>query len=481
MRMRRFAWFGLVIFLSGANLLVWSLLAWDQAHAQTIYPGVYWQSQSLGGLTKQQAKQVFDNAKNQLMSTPITLRVDQTVYRPSLADLGYSINTQAMTDEAYQFGREPNFLQRIEAILFAPKKLKNIEVSYTVDQTTLSSYLDAISSQLVHPFKDASLQLNNGTVTVVPGEPGETVDKTTSKATLLADIKPGQTVDIALPLTQQAPTLVDASQLAPAKAVVDKLIATPITMQAGDTKITWDASTLYSLVSFQTKDNQLTASIDQTKLKNQVAALAKKINVTAASKVVLSTDQSTINDGHDGRQLNQTQATQIILARLQNPGSTDVLNLPVDTISKSTVTQAPDYQLGRVDGKYIEVSLPKQTMYLIDGTNLVATFRVSTGEWSTPTPIGEFTIQDHIPVAWSAAFHLYMPHWMGLTGKSADGKDLGENVYGIHGLPYTKTWQETSAHIGTPVSHGCIRVGPGDIDQVYGWAEDGATKVFIHA
>jgi lipoprotein-anchoring transpeptidase ErfK/SrfK len=100
---------------------------------------------------------------------------------------------------------------------------------------------------------------------------------------------------------------------------------------------------------------------------------------------------------------------------------------------------------------------------------------VSTGKWSTPTPIGEFTIKNHIRTAWSNRFKLYMPYWMAI--QKPDGDYDG---YGIHGLPYWPSgYVEGESHIGRPASHGCIRVGSTHIQYVYDWVTDG-THVFIH-
>jgi lipoprotein-anchoring transpeptidase ErfK/SrfK len=52
--------------------------------------------------------------------------------------------------------------------------------------------------------------------------------------------------------------------------------------------------------------------------------------------------------------------------------------------------------------------------------------------------------------------------------------------YGIHELPeWPDGTKEGESHLGTPVSHGCVRLGRGDAQAVYDWVEVG-TPVFIH-
>jgi lipoprotein-anchoring transpeptidase ErfK/SrfK len=52
--------------------------------------------------------------------------------------------------------------------------------------------------------------------------------------------------------------------------------------------------------------------------------------------------------------------------------------------------------------------------------------------------------------------------------------------HGIHELPEWKNgYKEGANHLGTPVSHGCVRLGVGPAAKVYGWAEVG-TPIVIH-
>lgn len=120
--------------------------------------------------------------------------------------------------------------------------------------------------------------------------------------------------------------------------------------------------------------------------------------------------------------------------------------------------------------KTLRVDLKKQELYQQLGGVTIRTHTVSTGKWSTPTPKGTFTIGNKSPRAWSRAYGLWMPYWMGLAG-TRDG---------VHELPeWPNGYKEGASHIGTPVSHGCIRLGVGAAKIVYDWTEVG-TKISIN-
>lgn len=120
--------------------------------------------------------------------------------------------------------------------------------------------------------------------------------------------------------------------------------------------------------------------------------------------------------------------------------------------------------------KRIEVNTKTQKLsYFLSNVKL-GEFTVSTGKASMPTPKGTFTVDYKNPKAWSPAYGLWMPYWMSLY----HGK------FGLHELPeWPNGYKEGQDHLGTPVSHGCIRLGVGDAKTLYEWTLLG-TSVLIY-
>lgn len=119
--------------------------------------------------------------------------------------------------------------------------------------------------------------------------------------------------------------------------------------------------------------------------------------------------------------------------------------------------------------KRLLVDLSEQKLRQELGGVVIEEYRISSGKASTPTPVGTFTILSKHPRAWSNRAKLWMPHWMAFKG----------TVYGIHELPeWPGGKKEGEAHLGTPVSGGCIRVGVGVAKRLYEWSPVG-TPVII--
>ena len=127
--------------------------------------------------------------------------------------------------------------------------------------------------------------------------------------------------------------------------------------------------------------------------------------------------------------------------------------------------------------KAIRIFLRQQRAYLMQGGVVVKTYQISSGAPKTPTPTGTFRIYKKQDLRVSSLEVPYrMPHYMAFTPNEA---------FGLHGLPYlgraaedSAYWREARAHIGIPVSHGCIRFLPEEAAEIYEWADVG-TPVFI--
>ncbi|MEI7621002.1 MAG: L,D-transpeptidase [Candidatus Moraniibacteriota bacterium] len=125
----------------------------------------------------------------------------------------------------------------------------------------------------------------------------------------------------------------------------------------------------------------------------------------------------------------------------------------------------------KLTGKYIDVNLASQVMTLFEDGKAVDSYIVSSGKPGMETSKGEFAIRNKADRPWSKKYGLYMPNWMAL---------VPSGLFGIHELPeWPGGYKEGANHLGTPVSHGCVRLGIGPSKRVFDWAEIG-TPVVIY-
>lgn len=119
--------------------------------------------------------------------------------------------------------------------------------------------------------------------------------------------------------------------------------------------------------------------------------------------------------------------------------------------------------------KYIDIDLSEQILRYYQNGRMLGEHLISSGLPSMKTPVGEYTIWQKNPRAYSRQYDLYMPWWMSFKPS-----------YGIHELPeWANGYKEGEDHLGRVASHGCVRLGVGPAETVYKWANLG-TKVLIH-
>ncbi|MGB9552780.1 MAG: L,D-transpeptidase, partial [bacterium] len=124
--------------------------------------------------------------------------------------------------------------------------------------------------------------------------------------------------------------------------------------------------------------------------------------------------------------------------------------------------------------KKILVSLSRQTLYLLEGEKIVATFPTLTGAKGMGTPTGNYTVLSKYP---------------NVTMEGQIGTPLEyrvENVpwvlffidhsYAIHGN-YWKPLNFFGKDPSFTGSHGCVGLTPEDAKKVYDWAEIGTTII----
>ncbi len=121
-------------------------------------------------------------------------------------------------------------------------------------------------------------------------------------------------------------------------------------------------------------------------------------------------------------------------------------------------------------GKYIDIDLTDQNLYIFEDGKEKGAFKVSTGLRGMETPVGEFKVMGKSRRPWSAKYGLFMPWFIQFTNRG----------HGIHELPeWPGGYKEGTNHLGIAVSHGCVRLGIGPAQEVYDFAEIG-TPIVIH-
>lgn len=463
-------------------LAVLSLTAASGVTVAAIYqnrvlPKTFVAGAAVGGVKAADASTTITETARDYSRQPITLALNDQTAQVRLGDLGVTIDTNQtasqITNQAdswqwvsYSYWR--NFFQK-----------KNIGLTYTIDDSQLEKTLQSKFS-LAKAAQNAKLSVVNNVIVVEPGVIGATFDLVGLKTNIAMYLagSAGNTMAISAQISDPDITTDSANQT---KAVIEQTIPTVYLVNNGQ-NLNITPTGIYPEISFTAKGSHYDWQIDQSKLAAYIdSTISKKINVKTVAQVTMSDTGLITTQGVDGKNVDSKTLASKIIAAIINNTDTKVspISVPINTISFTSKIAYPNYTLGTFPGLYLDVSLSTQRISVINGSTLVAQYLISSGGWKTPTPVGTFYIFNKISEAYSPDFKLWMPMWNGLA-TSPDG--TGYLGYGIHALvcwDKACTNREGVTHIGTPVSHGCIRVDDNGIPWIYNNAPIG-TPVIIH-
>jgi lipoprotein-anchoring transpeptidase ErfK/SrfK len=156
-----------------------------------------------------------------------------------------------------------------------------------------------------------------------------------------------------------------------------------------------------------------------------------------------------------------TQTPTLTPTETPSPTPTATTETNPEEIAKFKVEPPNDVEN---NDRWIDINLTDQTLAVYDGSDLVDSFRVSTGTARTPTVTGEFSIWAKVRMQDMSGPGYYVRDvpWVMYFYKS----------YGIHG-----TWWHNN--FGTPMSAGCVNMTIEDAEWMYSWASVG-TIVSVH-
>ena len=347
---------------------------------------------------------------------------------------------------------------------------KNYQPLFTLHQVP-SQVSDMVAPSVV-TGKDAQFQLaDDGTLTMSKESAGTALDAGGLMAAIESGAFVGEPINIEL---MSVPVQTTEAMLMTMIEPMEKVISSPLQLTFNGKSYPVSGADLLAAANLSSDGGTWQVTLDGDSLGARLDEIAKSVDQAAKPRQINVNTGEVLDQGQDGVTLDRTSTlvamTTILQARLNSSSGLSSLAIATKTVTPTDQKISPNNTPGMYPGKYIEVDLSSQTLFQYEGENLIHTYRVSTGKWSTPTPIGTYAITNKSPRAYSSPYDLYMPWWMGFIG----------STYGIHELPeWPDGRKEGEGHIGTPVSHGCIRLGVGDAQTMYDWAEIGI-PVVVH-
>jgi len=464
---KRLLIFALIVLglLVGASTL---LFAYKKVYAEKIYPNVFFGEIDLSGKTKKQAVAILKNSFDKIGAQEVKFNANNKEIKATYLDTGLSLDMIEIAEQGYQFGRGGNFVENIThslQLVYTPYKISGLPY---IDEEKFQKFIEVSIKQLNSDPVDASIKVENGEVKLVESSNGQHVSLDNLDSLIIKSaLEKIETIALQTSVVNPAISTLDYSA---AQSGAEAYLNKEIVFTYNDLTFSPAKKDIGNWLEFYTESGNYKARLDDNYIKTYLNNIASRFEVKKADRQVDYQSGNVIKEGTEGIYLNKDQALADLKNQLEQDKITVTLVVTKQTPNEVKVYPAEGIIPGKFEGKYLDVNLSTQRLCQIEGSAVISCHVISSGKASTPTPEGTFSIGGKDPKRWSRTYGLWMPFW----------QEFKDGVYGLHELPeWPNGYKEGQNHLGIPVSHGCVRLGIGEAEEVFNWTEIG-TPVYIH-
>ena len=483
----------LITLIASSAYCVWVFLQrTERLYRGYIYPHVFALGVDLGGMTKQEAESALLDVAEYVNPGKVILTSGEHKWTYDWIEAGVFVDVTAIVDSAYDVGRDGDWQDQLKVWL----NYLDVQPRYGFEDRKGRILLGKISPEVSSPVIQPAIELDNGSVVVVPGKSGTALDVEGTLERLRTASRLAYQMEIPLELQAIEPTKPDTSVVT---AQAEQLLQRQITITAYDVlteqTLTWlldrdEIATWLFLVPGE--ENAPKVDVNKHRIRETLVQLAelmgdgRAFRYDEASEQIWETFISerssvTVYLTHPAR----TYAVQAgdtltqISRRFGIPaGRVAEVNagIDIDHLSIGQIIHVPSQDIVTpympVYWKKIVVSLSEQRVRVYENGVIIWDWITSTGLADSPTANGIFQVIEKEERAYASQWDLWMPYFIGVY-------EAGGNVVnGFHELPFLSNGQRLWAgSLGRPASFGCIILGIPDAEVLYNWVEIGVIVV----
>lgn len=436
-----------------------------KAYEGKILPKVTVAGIKVGGKTPSQAKALVQKYVDELNAKGPEITYGNETVSPRLADIGAGFDVDKVISNAYNYGRQGSFKDKISQNAQMVLRGKNVTLAPQIDEPKLDAYLSQMAQVVEVAPENAALRVSGAAVELTPAKIGRGLDKDKLKSDLTNLINTNKLESKIVLVTSDLSPKIKEEGTVSARAQAERFIkAAPINVTHEDQVYSADRAEIGSWITFNEAGDHLTADISAGKVADFTGAIALKIEIPKIDREVMDGTGEVLNEGQDGRGVDAGRLTNEIRTRALagTPGA--AIAVATYPIPKGEIVKNPHAQPGRYAGRYIDINLSEQTLYAFEDSKLVNQFLISSGKSGYATPTGEYSVWGKTRAQTMDGPGYFLPNVEWISWFNGE--------ISIHGT----YWHN---NFGTPMSHGCINASIENAEWIYNWDEVG-TPVYVH-
>lgn len=226
----------------GALVLLFAVFVTVDAalYYNKIHHGISVADQDLSRMNNLEAEQTLASLVEEVQEQPITLKSsDNQTWTVLPSDLGVTMDVPQAVSNATALTREGNVFTDLGRKIALYFSAKDLPLQGTVDDAEIDRLLTMISDALEVPAINATLTVVNGSIQIVDGTPGATVDQQALRNSLTDLLLTLHSTELAIPMMALAPDLEAAD--------VEDVLGQAHVMISDDLLLTYEGETLVTI------------------------------------------------------------------------------------------------------------------------------------------------------------------------------------------------------------------------------------------
>ena len=183
-----------------------------------IVPNIYIGSISIGGLTKEEAKDKILKIYEEKATKDIraSLKDYEHIIKPDMVE--FAPDVAKAIDSAYMIGRDGNIIENNYEIMFRYFSNKELNISYNLNEELMKKLLEEIAGKIPEKVKEPSYNIDGTKLLVYPGTRGYEVNKLSLREMIVSimldvDKKTEEDLKITIPVDLKEPNNIDIEKI----------------------------------------------------------------------------------------------------------------------------------------------------------------------------------------------------------------------------------------------------------------------------
>jgi vancomycin resistance protein YoaR len=323
------------------------VVAFQQAHAEVMYPGVTVGGMHVGGMTSERALAELRPVYESRMERPLRVDFAGTVRQERLEELGATLSVQSAVDAAFSVGRSDGWREQLVAQLDAFLNGYLVDApAINLDRAKLRDYVSAAAAEVDRPVRDAQLEIKDDlSLHVTSSVIGRKMDVDAGVQAMQTAIL-GGAASVNLPVLETQPKRTDAD-IATAVGDLTALLSGPARLEFQGREWGLSAMEIRDLITVGERPGSsvLVVSLRDEPLKKMVDGIAGEIDQKKVDARFdwNGGDLKMLRPGQDGRMVDRDRALGALVAAMK--GEQRVVALPVE-VTRAAGDSIDPKQLG---------------------------------------------------------------------------------------------------------------------------------------